>query len=105
MRRIYETITEKSGYDLHPAASWMLLRIKRHGVVEPALLADTTPVPLTVVGDASQQIEERGLARRDGVGLVLTEHGLEVAEVLARAREQSLAELLGDWWGRTGRPI
>ncbi|WP_405819732.1 MDR family MFS transporter [Streptomyces sp. NBC_00838] len=98
-RRIYETITEKSGYDLHPAASWMLLRIKRHGVVEPALLADTTPVPLTVVGDASQQIEERGLARRDGVGLVLTEHGLEVAEVLARAREQSLAELLGDWWG------
>ncbi|MFD3918046.1 DHA2 family efflux MFS transporter permease subunit [Streptomyces sp. NPDC058595] len=98
-RRIYETITEKSGYDLHPAASWMLLRIKRHGVVEPARLADTTPVPLAVVNDASQQIEERGLARRDGVGLVLTEHGLEVAEVLARAREQSLAELLGDWWG------
>ncbi|MFE3247366.1 DHA2 family efflux MFS transporter permease subunit [Streptomyces sp. NPDC059209] len=98
-RRIYETITEKSGYDLHPAASWMLLRIKRYGVVEPALLADTTPVPLTVVNDASQQIEERGLARRDGVGLVLTEHGLEVAEVLARARERSLAELLGDWWG------
>ncbi|MFD9868945.1 DHA2 family efflux MFS transporter permease subunit [Streptomyces niveus] len=98
-RRIYETITEKSGYDLHPAASWLLLRIKRHGVVDPARLADTTPVPLMVVGDASRQIEERGLARRDGVGLVLTEHGVEVAEVLARAREQSLAEMLGDWWG------
>ncbi|MEU0526539.1 MDR family MFS transporter [Streptomyces niveus] len=98
-RRIYETITEKSGYDLHPAASWLLLRIKRHGVVDPARLADTTPVPLMVVGDASRQIEERGLARRDGVGLVLTEHGVEVAEVLARARERSLAEMLGDWWG------
>ncbi|MFC9607497.1 DHA2 family efflux MFS transporter permease subunit [Streptomyces niveus] len=98
-RRIYETITEKSGYDLHPAASWLLLRIKRHGVVDPARLADTTPVPLMVVNDASRQIEERGLARRDGVGLVLTEHGVEVAEVLARAREQSLAEMLGDWWG------
>ncbi|MFE3119256.1 MDR family MFS transporter [Streptomyces niveus] len=98
-RRIYEKITERSGYDLLPAASWLLLRIRRHGVVEPARLADTTPVPLSVINDASRQIEERGLARRDGVGLVLTEHGLDVARVLARSREESLAELLGDWWG------
>ncbi|MGW8671764.1 DHA2 family efflux MFS transporter permease subunit [Streptomyces niveus] len=98
-RRIYEKITERAGYDLLPAASWLLLRIRRHGVVEPARLADTTPVPLSVINDASRQIEERGLARRDGVGLVLTEHGLDVARVLARSREESLAELLGDWWG------
>ncbi|MGW6304170.1 DHA2 family efflux MFS transporter permease subunit [Streptomyces niveus] len=98
-RRIYEKITERAGYDLLPAASWLLLRIRRHGVVEPARLADTTPVPLSVINDASRQIEERGLARRDGVGLVLTEHGLDVATVLARSREESLAELLGDWWG------
>ncbi|MFE4610654.1 MDR family MFS transporter [Streptomyces niveus] len=98
-RKIYEKITERAGYDLLPAASWLLLRIRRHGVVEPARLADTTPVPLSVINDASRQIEERGLARRDGVGLVLTEHGLDVATVLARSREESLAELLGDWWG------
>ncbi|WP_330176047.1 MFS transporter [Streptomyces sp. NBC_01498] len=98
-RRIYETITEKSGYDLRPAASWMLLRIRRHGTVDPARLAETVPLPLSVVGEASRQIEERGLARRDGRGLVLTEHGLKVATVLARAREESLADLLGDWWG------
>ncbi|MFC9744857.1 MDR family MFS transporter [Streptomyces niveus] len=98
-RKIYEKITERSGYDLLPASSWLLLRIRRHGVVEPARLADTTPVPLSVINDASRQIEERGLARRDGVGLVLTEHGLDVATVLARSREESLAELLGDWWG------
>ncbi|MEV8396844.1 DHA2 family efflux MFS transporter permease subunit [Streptomyces niveus] len=98
-RKIYEKITERAGYDLLPAASWLLLRIRRNGVVEPARLADTTPVPLSVINDASRQIEERGLARRDGVGLVLTEHGLDVATVLARSREESLAELLGDWWG------
>ncbi|MEV0777615.1 MFS transporter [Streptomyces sp. NPDC050433] len=98
-RRIYETITERSGFDLLPAASWMLLRIRRHGVVEPARLADAARVPLPVVNKASRQIEERGLARREGVGLVLTEHGLDVATVLARAREDSLAEMLGDWWG------
>ncbi|MFG2170768.1 DHA2 family efflux MFS transporter permease subunit [Streptomyces niveus] len=98
-RQIYEKITERSGYDLLPASSWLLLRIRRHGVVEPARLADATPVPLSVINDASRQIEERGLARRDGLGLVLTEHGLDVATVLARSREESLAELLGDWWG------
>ncbi|MFD3484417.1 DHA2 family efflux MFS transporter permease subunit [Streptomyces sp. NPDC058665] len=98
-RRIYEEITERAGYDLLPAASWMVLRIRRHGVVEPARLAEATPVPLTVINDASRQIEERGLARRDGPGLVLTEHGAEVAEVLAKSREESLARMLGDWWG------
>lgn len=98
-RHIYEKITERSGYDLLPAASWLLLRIRRHGVVEPARLAETVPVPLSVINDASRQVEERGLARRDGMGLVLTEHGLDVATVLARAREESLAEMLGDWWG------
>ncbi|GGJ98319.1 EmrB/QacA family drug resistance transporter [Streptomyces camponoticapitis] len=98
-RRIYEEITERAGYDLLPAASWMVLRIRRHGVVEPARLAEAAPVPLTVINDASRQIEERGLARRDGLGLVLTEHGAEVAEVLAKSREESLAKMLGDWWG------
>ncbi|MFD3522885.1 DHA2 family efflux MFS transporter permease subunit [Streptomyces sp. NPDC058653] len=98
-RRIYQEITERAGYDLLPAASWMVLRIRRHGVVEPARLAETVPVALTAVTDASRQIEERGLARREGLGLVLTEHGTEVAEVLAKSREESLSQLLGDWWG------
>ena len=31
--------------------------------------------------------------------LVLTERGGETPQVLAQAREESLAELLGDWWG------
>ncbi|MGX1884620.1 MFS transporter [Streptomyces sp. NPDC055287] len=98
-RHIYEKITAKAGYDLLPAASWLLLRVKREGAVEPAMLADVTPVPLRVVTDAARQIEERGLARRDGLQLVLTDKGKEVAEKLVKAREESLAELLGDWWG------
>ncbi|MGV9314436.1 DHA2 family efflux MFS transporter permease subunit [Streptomyces sp. NPDC003691] len=98
-RHIYEEITARAGYDLLPAASWLLLRIRRHGTVEPGLLADTTPVPLPVITDAARQVEERGLAAREGVQLVLTEKGLESAVRLAKAREESLAELLGDWWG------
>lgn len=98
-REVYRKITERAGYDLLPAASWLLLRIKRHGRVEPALLAERGPVPLTVVIEAARQVEERRLAIRQGLDLVLTDRGHEVAARLAQAREESLAELLGDWWG------
>ncbi|MGE7388154.1 DHA2 family efflux MFS transporter permease subunit [Streptomyces sp. NPDC004126] len=98
-RHIYEKITAKAGYDLLPAASWMLLRINKYGSVEPAVLAERTAIPIKIVTDAARQTEERGLATRDGLGLVLTDRGREVAGRLAQARQESLAELLGDWWG------
>ncbi len=98
-RHVYEKITEKAGFDLLPASSWLLLRIKKYGSTEPAMLAERTTVPLKVITDAARQVEERGLAVRDGLPLVLTRRGREYAEKLAEAREESLAELLGDWWG------
>ncbi|MEU1196795.1 MFS transporter [Streptomyces sp. NPDC005813] len=98
-REIYEKITARAGYDLLPAASWLLLRIKKYGWAEPADLAERSSVPLHVVLAAARQVEERRLALREGLDLVLTEEGREAAERLAKAREESLAELLGDWWG------
>jgi hypothetical protein len=97
-REIYEKITERAGYDLLPAASWLLLRIKRYGWAEPSLLAEQSAVPLGVVMAAARQVEERGLARREGLDLVLTDTGHAAAGKLSLAREESLAELLGDWW-------
>ncbi len=98
-REIYREITAKAGYDLLPAASWLLLRIRKYGSQEPGVLAERTTVPLTVVIEASRQVEERRLALRSGLDLVLSAEGHEVAERLAQAREESLGELLGDWWG------
>ncbi|RSS40049.1 MFS transporter [Streptomyces sp. WAC07061] len=98
-RHVYEKITAKAGYDLLAAASWLLLRINKYGSVEPAVLAERTAIPLKIVTDAARQTEERGLATRDGLGLVLTTRGREAAGRLAQARQESLAELLGDWWG------
>ncbi|MDN3267828.1 MFS transporter [Streptomyces sp. MA15] len=98
-REIYRRITDRAGYDLLPASSWLLLRMRRHGSVEPARLAERNPVPLDVVLEASRQVESRHLAVRRGMDMVLTDEGREVSERLARAREESLAELLGDWWG------
>ncbi|MEU1806816.1 MDR family MFS transporter [Streptomyces sp. NPDC019937] len=97
-RKIYVDITERAGLDLLPAASWMLLRIRHYGSVEPAVLAERTPVPLRAITGAARQIEERGLGVRYGLDLTLTPGGREVADRLFRARERSLAELLGDWW-------
>ncbi|WP_412078109.1 DHA2 family efflux MFS transporter permease subunit [Streptomyces xanthophaeus] len=98
-RHVYEKITAKAGYDLLPAASWLLLRINKYGSTEPAMLAERTIVPLKAITDAARQTEERGLARREGLALVLTDKGREAAGKLAAARQESLAELLGDWWG------
>ncbi len=98
-REIYRRITERAGYDLLPASSWMLLRVRKYGRVEPAHLAERSPVPLSTVMAAARQVEERHLAVREGPDLVLTDRGRDVAERLAQARQDSLAELLGDWWG------
>ncbi|WP_405961395.1 MULTISPECIES: MDR family MFS transporter [unclassified Streptomyces] len=98
-REIYRKITARAGYDLLPAASWLLLRIRRYGWAEPAVLAERSAVPLDVIMAATRQVEERRLARRDGIDLVLTDSGQVAAERLSKAREDSLAELLGDWWG------
>ncbi|GFH34370.1 MFS transporter [Streptomyces pacificus] len=98
-KAVYAKITTRAGLDLSPAASWLLLRIKRHGLVEPARLAESTHVPVRAVTDASREVEERGLARREGLSLMLTDAGVDATAKLSAAREESLGELLGDWWG------
>ena len=96
---LYARITERAGVDLLPAACWLLLRIRQDGAVQPALLAERISLPITVMAPAARQLEERGLARRDGLSLRATDRGRELTERLAHQREEELAALLGDWWG------
>ncbi|WP_327182790.1 MDR family MFS transporter [Streptomyces sp. NBC_01334] len=98
-REVYRKIAALAGQDLLPASSWLLLRIKRYGSVEPSVLSENSTVPLPVIIEAVRQIEGRGLAVREGLDMMLTDEGREVADRLAQVREESLAELLGDWWG------
>ncbi|ARF55127.1 MFS transporter [Streptomyces gilvosporeus] len=97
-KHIYEKITARAGLDLKPAAAWLVLRIYRYGSVEAALLAERTNVPLGVVTEAIRQVEERQLAEREGLMLLLTDLGRDAAARLSTARQESLAQLLGDWW-------
>ncbi|MEU8584937.1 MDR family MFS transporter [Streptomyces abikoensis] len=103
-RKVYEKIGQRAGVDLEPAANWLLLRIKRDGHAEPAILAERVDIPLRVVTEGARQLEIRELVRREGLELVLTDAGGQVADELFRAREQMLAELLGDWWTAADRP-
>ncbi|MEV7388104.1 MULTISPECIES: MDR family MFS transporter [unclassified Streptomyces] len=99
-RGIYEKITAMAGYDLLPASSWLLLRALRpEESLSPTRLAQYSQVPLPVIEDALQQIEQRRLATREGMDLFLTDAGREAAAKLSAARQASFAELLGDWWG------
>ncbi|WP_268267501.1 MDR family MFS transporter [Streptomyces coriariae] len=99
-RGIYEKITATAGYDLLPASSWLLLRALRPDRSLPsARLAEYSQVPLPVIETALQQIEQRQLATIEGTDLTLTDAGRDAAARLSAARRDSLAELLGDWWG------
>ncbi|GHB86008.1 EmrB/QacA family drug resistance transporter [Streptomyces umbrinus] len=99
-RGIYEKITATAGYDLLPASSWLLLRALRpERSLSPTRLAVYSQVPLPVIQDAVKEIEQRRLAAREGMNLLLTDAGREAAAKLSAARQDSFAELLGDWWG------
>ncbi|MCT2590217.1 MFS transporter [Streptomyces sp. N2-109] len=97
-RDLYARIADRAHVELRPASCWMLLRLYHHLPVEPALLADQGVLPWTVVSDAARELEERGLAVREGLQLVFTPAGRTAGGRLAQAREEEFAELLGDWW-------
>ncbi|MDT0306075.1 MDR family MFS transporter [Streptomyces sp. DSM 44917] len=98
-RDLYARIGSEAGADLLPAASWLLLRACRDGAVDPEPLAARVGVEPAVIEAATRQLTERGLVERPGRALSPTAPGREVAARLAAARENALAELLGDWWG------
>ncbi|MFE0459394.1 MFS transporter [Kitasatospora sp. NPDC058965] len=96
-RDLYRRITAEAGLDLQPASSWLLLQMHRQGSVEPAELAERRIVPPAVVEAAAREVEGRGLAKRNGLPMRLTEEGEQLALRLVAARRHQLSELLGDW--------
>lgn len=102
-RDLYADIASRAGVELRPASCWLLLRVDRYGSEEPALLADSTSLPWELLASAARELEECGLAVREGLPMVLTDEGRRTAARLRDAREDALGELLGDWWS-PGRP-
>jgi EmrB/QacA subfamily drug resistance transporter len=96
-RDLYVRITRLAAPDIHPATSWLLLRIAHDGSVDPVELARHTTVPSETIERAAVEAESGGYAVRDGIPLVLTASGRALAGRLVDARRSVLAGLLGDW--------
>ncbi|WP_405580977.1 DHA2 family efflux MFS transporter permease subunit [Streptomyces sp. NBC_01190] len=96
-RDLYTRITRMSGLDIHPATSWLLLRLAHGSAVDPARATARTSVSAAVIEKAETQAEARGWAARAGDHLTLTVAGRATADRLTEARRSVLAELLGDW--------
>ncbi|MFI1091093.1 DHA2 family efflux MFS transporter permease subunit [Streptomyces sp. NPDC020917] len=96
-RDLYTRITRLSGEDIHPATSWLVLKLAREGEDDPVELARRTTVPAEVIEKAAVEVETRGFAVRSGNPLVLTESGQALALRLVSARRTVLADLLGDY--------
>jgi EmrB/QacA subfamily drug resistance transporter len=96
-RDLYVRITRLAGLDIHPATSWLLLRLAHDGEADPVELALRTTVSAEVIEEAAVEAEARGYARREGNPLVLTASGTALADRLTEARRSVLAGLLGDW--------
>jgi len=96
-RDLYLRINSRAEADLHPATTWLLLRIHRDGPTDPAALVRRTRIPPPTLHTAADEASSRGLtAHRDGT-LLLTADGRTLATHLADVRYQVLADLLGDW--------
>ncbi|MBM9510635.1 MFS transporter [Actinacidiphila acididurans] len=96
-RDLYIRITAMSKADIHPATSWLVLRLARDGEADPVELARHATVPAEIIETAATEAETRGYAVREGNPLRLTESGLVLADRLIEARRSVLAGLLGDW--------
>ncbi|MEW1862354.1 MFS transporter [Streptomyces sp. NBC_00669] len=96
-RDLYIRVTDKAGADIHPATSWLLLRIAHQGEADPVELAEHATVPSAMIERSAVEAETRGFAVRDGNPLRLTESGKAMAARLGEARRNVLADLLGDW--------
>jgi hypothetical protein len=96
-RDLYVRITRLADIDIHPATSWLLLRLAHDGEADPVELARRTTVPGETIRRAAFEAETGGYAVREGLPLVLTPSGTALAERLTEARRSVLAGLLGDW--------
>ncbi|MBY8877816.1 MDR family MFS transporter [Actinacidiphila acidipaludis] len=96
-RDLYTRITRISGEDIHPATSWLVLKLSHEGEDDPVELARRTTVPSAVIEQAAVEAESRGYAVRDGNPLTLTDSGRTLAVRLTQARRTVLSDLLGDY--------
>ena len=96
-RQYIQRVITRAGVDLTPIAAWMLLRVERDQLIEPAVLSKLTQVPPERIEDGLNELHIRALVDRAGQRFTLTDTGYDVLEKIITARRVRLEELALEW--------
>jgi hypothetical protein len=90
--------TARSGVDVTPLQTWLLVRAASDGTLDVPDVAETSHLPEEQVRDACRELHRRGMLTEDGdAGTGLTADGAAAVDALANARRGALEELAADW--------
>jgi hypothetical protein len=90
--------TARSGVDVTPLESWLLVRAASDGTLDVPDVAETSQLAEERVREACRELHRRGmLTEGDDAGTGLTADGAAAVDALASARRGALEELAADW--------
>jgi MFS family permease len=90
--------TVRSGLDISPLESWVLVRTATDRTLDVPAVAATSELEVELVRDACRELHRRGLLTDAGdAGTGLTQDGAAAVDALADARRIALVELAADW--------
>jgi EmrB/QacA subfamily drug resistance transporter len=90
--------TDRSGLDVTPLESWLLVRTATDGTLDVPDVIETTQVAEDEVRAACHELHRRGLLTDGGdAGTGLTADGAAAVDALADARRGALEELAAEW--------
>jgi EmrB/QacA subfamily drug resistance transporter len=89
--------TTRSGLDVSPLESWVLVRTASERTLDVPAVAETSQIELDRVRGACRELHRRGLLTEDGDATGLTQDGAAAVDALAEARRGALVEMAADW--------
>jgi MFS family permease len=90
--------TARSGVDVTPLQSWLLVRTATDGTLDVPDVAETSQVPEEQVREACRELHRRGMLTNAGdAGTGLTADGAAAVDALADARRGALEDLAAEW--------
>jgi MFS family permease len=89
--------TTRSGLDISPLESWVLVRTASEHTLDVPAVAETSQIELDRVRGACHELHRRGLLTEDGDATGLTQDGAAAVDALAEARRGALVEMAADW--------
>jgi EmrB/QacA subfamily drug resistance transporter len=89
--------TVRSGLDISPLESWVLVRTASERTLDVPAVAETSQLDVDVIRGACRELHRRGLLTEDGDATGLTSDGAAAVDALADARRGALEEMAAEW--------